>query len=187
MYRALDSSKMRQLSFGTIVEKKIEEFAIKCNYKHPCHSILFDSKDSCWEDVFSPEDLNEIKTHKFKEPSPLPEAFTNYLNTFKSSESDILRIIKLAIDAVFDPYMIDCRSGEKSSNASSDSRNQAQTLANIKQIQRKLPEGKVDMIFKKDIFVQLTNFLPAFDQRLICSWFFDNEKKDFIGHSGLTS
>ncbi|KAG1450547.1 hypothetical protein G6F55_009633 [Rhizopus delemar] len=84
LYSKLDPAKMWKLSSGVLVEKKMEEFALKCNYEHPCHSIIFDSNDKCWEDVFASEDLQEIKTYRLKQLDDLPVDLQEYVDSYKS-------------------------------------------------------------------------------------------------------
>ncbi|KAG1051286.1 hypothetical protein G6F43_006495 [Rhizopus delemar] len=192
----------------------MEEFALKCNYEHPCHSIIFDSNDKCWEDVFSSEDLQEIRIYRLKQLDDLPVNFQEYIDSSKSTnkidslyekvkkddfhplkessckwaqaiiysylklymfnyfplndqtETDIFLRIWSLIDTLllpidfllfsyykyqtsqFDHSCIDCRSGEKSSNAYADGRNIDKTIASTDQIERRLPGRKVDMLFK---------------------------------------
>ncbi|KAI8979876.1 hypothetical protein BDB01DRAFT_898280 [Pilobolus umbonatus] len=42
------------------VEEKILNFALKCNYIHPCHSFILDLNDENWREVFTKEELQEI-------------------------------------------------------------------------------------------------------------------------------
>ncbi|CAO3678654.1 unnamed protein product [Rhizopus stolonifer] len=43
IYQDLDPSKTWRLSTGTVVENKMEELALACNYEHPVHSFMW-----CW-------------------------------------------------------------------------------------------------------------------------------------------
>ncbi|EPB88012.1 hypothetical protein HMPREF1544_05190 [Mucor circinelloides 1006PhL] len=76
----------------------------------------------------------------------------NYIPLTNQTESDVIRRIWILLDAVFDHSIIISRSikygGEKSSSASSDSRNQSRTIASVDPMARKLCGRKVDMIFK---------------------------------------
>ncbi|GAA5798416.1 hypothetical protein HPULCUR_003819 [Helicostylum pulchrum] len=49
------------LTSGTCVEDVMFEIAHKFSYEHPSHSFIFSDGD-VWEDSFSVEDLNEIKS-----------------------------------------------------------------------------------------------------------------------------
>lgn len=69
LYKNLDPLKMWKLSFGAIVEKKMEQFASTCTFEEridlfslffffsPCHSLIPDSGDKYWETIFTKEDL----------------------------------------------------------------------------------------------------------------------------------
>lgn len=72
----------------------------------------------------------------------------NYFPLNDQTEADMLQRIWSLINTVFDHSCIDCRSGEKSSNASADSRNINRTIASIDEIARKTSGRKVDMLFK---------------------------------------
>ncbi|KAG2191987.1 hypothetical protein INT47_000779 [Mucor saturninus] len=198
LYSDLNEEKMWKLKTGTIVERQMERFALTCNFEHPCHSLIFDSGDNCWNNYLTEEELIEIKSYQLKKFPPLPLELKEYLqtllkytsldldtlycklssvrlhpvnesakewaqstilNTIKlfmchyipltdQTESDVIRRIWILLDTVFDHSIIISRSGEKSSSASSDSRNQSRMIASVDPMARKLCGRKVDMIFK---------------------------------------
>ncbi|CAO3610615.1 unnamed protein product [Cunninghamella blakesleeana] len=89
MFTNLDINKMWVLSTGTIVEKKMEQFATICNFEHPCHSLVFDPDDLTWNDYFSSEELQEIRCFNRVELKELPSAmkkFGSELQDLKSIE-----------------------------------------------------------------------------------------------------
>ncbi|CAO3687004.1 unnamed protein product [Rhizopus stolonifer] len=191
IFENLDTTKMWTLSTGTVVEKKMKEFALVCNYEHPVHSLILDTSDICWKNYFTSDELDEIKTMNMKNLCDLPDslnAYTeairqvsditelkkrlsqeledpacewirstmlDYLRLFKynympltdQTEGDMLRRVWLFIDTLFDDSKIRCRGGEKSSKASSASRNQDRTLSAVDKMARKLVGRKVDMLY----------------------------------------
>ncbi|RCH81527.1 hypothetical protein CU098_001238, partial [Rhizopus stolonifer] len=72
----------------------------------------------------------------------------NYIPLTDQSEGDIIRIIWILLDTVFDHSTIISRGGEKSSSASSDGRNQSRTIASVDPMARKLCGRKIDLLFK---------------------------------------
>ncbi|KAI9272206.1 hypothetical protein EDC94DRAFT_638785 [Helicostylum pulchrum] len=65
-----------------------------CSLEHPCHSLILDSRDQCWETVFTKEDLKEIKTFKLKRLPNLPADLENYFNSLLllSTENDLEKL-----------------------------------------------------------------------------------------------
>ncbi|KAG1580612.1 hypothetical protein G6F47_010490 [Rhizopus delemar] len=198
LYSSMNEEKMWKLKTETFVERQMERFALTCNFEHPCHSLIFDSGDKCWDEYFTEEELIEIKSYQLKKFPPLPLELKEYLQTLlkytsldldtlycklstvrlhpvndsvkewaqstilstiklfmcnyipstDQSESDVIRKIWILLDTVFDHSTIISRSGEKSSSASSDSRNQSRTIASVDPMARKLCGRKIDMSFK---------------------------------------
>ncbi|KAG1644675.1 hypothetical protein G6F44_002587 [Rhizopus delemar] len=107
LYKNLGSLKMWKLSSGAIVEKKMEQFALACTFEHPCHSLILDGGDQCWEAVFTKEDLKEIKTFKLKPLPVLPKDLKDYFNSIlsmsSSSQNDLDSLFKKVKSADFHP------------------------------------------------------------------------------------
>ncbi|KAI8883688.1 hypothetical protein K501DRAFT_272433 [Backusella circina FSU 941] len=70
-----------------------------------------------------------------------------YLPLLDQTEGDMMRRIWFFIDTLFDSSSIQCRGGEKSSKASSISRNAERILSGIDKIRRKMVGRKVDLLF----------------------------------------
>ncbi|RCH92754.1 hypothetical protein CU098_009368, partial [Rhizopus stolonifer] len=83
MYQELDPDKMWKLSTGTVVEKKMEEFALSCCYEHPVHSLIFDTNDKSWASYFTKEEIKEITMYKPKKLDELPDVLNNYIEDLK--------------------------------------------------------------------------------------------------------
>ncbi|KAI7900632.1 uncharacterized protein BX663DRAFT_151916 [Cokeromyces recurvatus] len=83
----------------------MEQFALACTFEHPCHSLILDSGDQCWETVFTKEDLNEIKTFKLKRLPNLPTDLENYFNSLLllSTENDLDKLYTNVKAANFHP------------------------------------------------------------------------------------
>ncbi|KAL0138789.1 hypothetical protein V8B55DRAFT_1517923 [Mucor lusitanicus] len=86
MFENLEPDKCWKLSTGTTVEAKMKEYAIGCNYEHPGHSLVMDTSDKTWCDIFTSEELLEIKSYKRKPLNDLPVPLKTYMNSLKTSE-----------------------------------------------------------------------------------------------------
>ncbi|CEG67065.1 hypothetical protein RMATCC62417_03540 [Rhizopus microsporus] len=85
MFQSLDLDKCWKLSTGTVVEEKMKEYAIDCNYEHPVHSLVLDTSDKIWKNYFSNEELFEIKRYNNKQFRDLPVLLRTYLDSLKES------------------------------------------------------------------------------------------------------
>lgn len=94
LYSNLNEEKMWKLKTGTFVERQMERFALACNYEHPCHSLIFDSGDKCWDEYFTEEELIEIKSYQLKKFPPLPLELKEYLQ-------NLLEYTSLDLDTLY--------------------------------------------------------------------------------------
>ncbi|KAG2220814.1 hypothetical protein INT45_004475, partial [Circinella minor] len=83
MFEGLDQKSFWTLSTGTVVELKMKEFALSCNYEHPVHSMILDTNDNLWKNYFTPDELNEIEAEKEPTFHQLPKVVLQYLNNYK--------------------------------------------------------------------------------------------------------
>ncbi|KAL9547024.1 hypothetical protein PS6_007367 [Mucor atramentarius] len=60
LYDGQDITKIWKLSTGKIVEDQMKEVALCLENEDPSHSLILDITDSCWHDVFSPAERDEI-------------------------------------------------------------------------------------------------------------------------------
>ncbi|CAO0793120.1 unnamed protein product [Mucor circinelloides] len=90
MYAGLDKNKMWRLSAGTVVEEKMRDFALRKDHEHLCHSLIFDVKDKCWTEYFSPDEVLEIQEYKSVNLPPVPNEMQFYLNQLKDVEAQDL-------------------------------------------------------------------------------------------------
>ncbi|KAI7873498.1 hypothetical protein K492DRAFT_200645 [Lichtheimia hyalospora FSU 10163] len=102
MYDALNVGQMWTLSTGTKVENKMRELAVKCNYEHPCHSMILDPSDKMWMDIFSGDELKDIRMHKAPEVTALPHDLHEFINTF-DDKHDLFELYDHACTFKFDP------------------------------------------------------------------------------------
>lgn len=82
-FQGLDEKSMWKLSTGTIVEKKMEELALICEYEHPCHSMILDTNDKNWEGYFTKDEIKEIKAFEKKNFETLPSGLEEYIDSLK--------------------------------------------------------------------------------------------------------
>ncbi|KAI8966995.1 hypothetical protein BDF20DRAFT_840531 [Mycotypha africana] len=80
VYEELDQASMWKLSTGTVVEKKMEEFALSCSYEHPAHSLILDTTDKSWTGYFTKEEMKEITTQNAKTLPELPTKSSSYID-----------------------------------------------------------------------------------------------------------
>ncbi|KAI7858190.1 hypothetical protein BDC45DRAFT_597145 [Circinella umbellata] len=75
----------------------MKEYAVKCNFEHPCHSFIMDPSDQTWNDLFTEGELNEIMTENAPTVLPLPAPLQHYMDKFSDATTlDQLREIALA-------------------------------------------------------------------------------------------
>ncbi|KAI9364102.1 hypothetical protein BD770DRAFT_309044, partial [Pilaira anomala] len=84
IFENLDEKNMWVLSSSTVVERKMMEFAMSCEYEHPVHSMIMDPDDRCWTDVFTSEELDEIRKFNLKPLPQLPEEMKLYMDEFRT-------------------------------------------------------------------------------------------------------
>jgi hypothetical protein len=60
----------------------------------PCHSLIFDSGDKCWDEYFTEEELIEIKSYQLKKFPSLPVELKEYLQK-------LLEYTSLDLDALY--------------------------------------------------------------------------------------
>ncbi|KAI9246234.1 hypothetical protein BDA99DRAFT_565568 [Phascolomyces articulosus] len=82
LYTSLNPSDKWKLSTSKIVEDQMFDWAKKCEYHHPSHSLILDPKDSCWRNYFTEAELMEIKTENRIVLDPLPNDLQVYLNSY---------------------------------------------------------------------------------------------------------
>ncbi|KAG1171479.1 hypothetical protein G6F71_006929 [Rhizopus microsporus] len=89
MFNNLNESKMWKLSIGTIVEKKMKEFALNCTYEHPVHSMVLDLSDINWKKYLTDEEIDEIENFKMKQLVELPPNVNKYIESLQKSTDAI--------------------------------------------------------------------------------------------------
>ncbi|KAL9552063.1 hypothetical protein MBANPS3_003956 [Mucor bainieri] len=90
MYASLEKEKMWKLSTGTFVEEKMMEHAIKQEYEHLSHSLIFHIEDRCWADYFTAAEIDEIKSVNTVELPSLPDTVKAYLDQLKATPKTTL-------------------------------------------------------------------------------------------------
>ncbi|KAI7848158.1 hypothetical protein BDC45DRAFT_610521 [Circinella umbellata] len=103
-----DKNKLWHLKTGTIVEEKMKQHGLKCNFEHPCHSLIFDPWDETWSQYFTEDELDEIisynKPNTLSLPLPLQEYIDKFIHTNTLDEiRDIL--IKNPFHPLNDPEL----------------------------------------------------------------------------------
>ncbi|KAG2225871.1 hypothetical protein INT45_007115 [Circinella minor] len=68
------------------VEEKMMKFALQCNFHHPSHSWILDTKDDYWNDVFLPAELKEIHDTGWSLFPPTKKLFQDQLNELAKLE-----------------------------------------------------------------------------------------------------
>ncbi|CAI2165885.1 18039_t:CDS:10 [Funneliformis geosporum] len=96
-YQKMDNDKKWELTTGKIVEDGLYEFWMKCKYEHLSHSFIVDPNDHNYivENVFTLEELNEIKEYKYKKLPDMPIDLLKYLNSFRKYNTQDLRKLVL--------------------------------------------------------------------------------------------
>ncbi|KAF7730073.1 hypothetical protein EC973_003019 [Apophysomyces ossiformis] len=82
IYASLDERNMWKLSTGTYVEKQMEKLALRCNYEHPCHSLILDPECCTWKEYFSAEELREIRMFATPTIKRMPDDLNRYLMSY---------------------------------------------------------------------------------------------------------
>ncbi|CEI90212.1 hypothetical protein RMCBS344292_04541 [Rhizopus microsporus] len=62
LYEDLNTT-MWKLSSGVVVEKKVKEFALACNFEHSVHSLVLDLSNESWKKYFSDQDIAEMMNY----------------------------------------------------------------------------------------------------------------------------
>lgn len=88
----MDKEKMWKLSSGKIVEMDMMKMAERCQFEHPCHSFIFDTDDKNWLNLFTMEEIKEIKSTNVCEMPKLSESFSDLLDGIKQSITNDLAV-----------------------------------------------------------------------------------------------
>ncbi|KAG2209188.1 hypothetical protein INT47_005480 [Mucor saturninus] len=78
-YEDFNETSMWKLSSGVVVEKKMEEFALACDFEHPVHSLVLDLGDESWKKYFSDQDIAEMMNYNEKKLPELPAELNNLI------------------------------------------------------------------------------------------------------------
>ncbi|KAI9493974.1 hypothetical protein BDB00DRAFT_820178 [Zychaea mexicana] len=176
-YWVLEATKARAKETGeqpNSVEQKIHGFAVKCHFYHPCQSLIIDLVDKHWEDVFSKEELDEMRStsavdaynfarkldYNIVTEPLLAWLALSVMNTAKyfidstsettSSllESDKLYYLWGFVNTVFDHTEVKALGKEISSEANATARNTKRKLSAIEPITNKKMGSRTDIIYK---------------------------------------
>ncbi|KAG2236271.1 hypothetical protein INT48_008631 [Thamnidium elegans] len=81
------------LSTGKCVEDELYAFGMQCVEGHPSHSFIIDISDKNYTkyNVFSNNELNEIKSYNTKERPRMDISLRKYLNSFNKTTADEIR------------------------------------------------------------------------------------------------
>ncbi|KAG2234463.1 hypothetical protein INT48_004842, partial [Thamnidium elegans] len=60
------------------------------DYFSPCQSLILDPQNRTWLEYFSKEELEEIKALKYNGLPDIPEKLSEYLDTFKYKDVELL-------------------------------------------------------------------------------------------------
>ncbi|KAI9340358.1 hypothetical protein BD770DRAFT_372594 [Pilaira anomala] len=93
MFKKLDNSLKWFLSTGKCVDDELFVFGIQCSADHPSRSLIIDPYDENYAqyNIFTPEELEEIKLYQ-KKPMPLPtKEFKAFLNSYNHDSSQKIR------------------------------------------------------------------------------------------------
>ncbi|KAI7858168.1 hypothetical protein BDC45DRAFT_565515 [Circinella umbellata] len=69
------------------VEEKIRDFAVSCNFVHPSQSLILDVEDHHWIDVFTTEELKEIRKEGGPILRPIPKDLEEKLKDLQDMTS----------------------------------------------------------------------------------------------------
>lgn len=50
----------------------------------PSHSLILDTSDACWKDIFTPEKISEIETYERKVLECLPKDLEKYIKSYSN-------------------------------------------------------------------------------------------------------
>ncbi|KAI9276802.1 hypothetical protein BDA99DRAFT_531900 [Phascolomyces articulosus] len=92
-FRHLNDKKKWCLGDNVSVEDLIYQYGLICEYEHAAHSFILDEDDTYWKDVFTPEQLDIVKSTGETElpdyDSSCKEIFTSLSNTVKTTTDKI--------------------------------------------------------------------------------------------------
>ncbi|KAI7857926.1 hypothetical protein BDC45DRAFT_554510 [Circinella umbellata] len=69
------------------VEEKIKEFGLACSYWHSCQSLIIDVNDPIWKDVFTEEELQEIRDYGGPMLNEIPKELQTKLDEINNLET----------------------------------------------------------------------------------------------------
>lgn len=81
-YKSIPQDKKWRLATRKIVEDEMEKVAATLMYEHPVHSLILDPEDPIWGDVFTEEELTEIRGYNIVTLPELPETLQGCLDGF---------------------------------------------------------------------------------------------------------
>lgn len=96
--RELNDNGKWRLSSGKFVEDAVCEVIEKCQYEHPAFSLIVETSDPIWKEVFTKEELREIRNYKAPVLPSIDEDVKNYLASF---DQDVLKKPKDFYDHAF--------------------------------------------------------------------------------------
>lgn len=107
-YNKMKENKKWYLNTGKCVEDEVYCFGMQCSVEHQAHSFIVDTSDRNWAkyEVFTDNELNEIRLYNQKKTPEMPKELRDYLNRFnKTTTSSIRQEIfkKMDMDEDFDP------------------------------------------------------------------------------------
>lgn len=81
------------LSTWKCVEDELFVFGSQCSENHPAHSFILDTSDAIYlkYDVFSSDELSEIKAHREKTLPSMPVPLRSYINSFNKANANDIR------------------------------------------------------------------------------------------------
>ncbi|KAI9248374.1 hypothetical protein EDC94DRAFT_684699 [Helicostylum pulchrum] len=94
---------MSKLSSGHFVEEVMKEFISNLNYEHPSCLLILDIDDKNWADIFSAEELNEIKITCIEKDTKisLPKEMGHFLDNI-SNKTNVVETLNYINARVFD-------------------------------------------------------------------------------------
>ncbi|OBZ87711.1 hypothetical protein A0J61_04242 [Choanephora cucurbitarum] len=97
-FKLMQDEKKWTLSDGTVVEDKLYDFGMGCSYEHLCHSYVIDPDDLTYRkyNIFSPQQLEEIRMLKPTEIPDISDTLEEYLCQFMNVEdiNDLRQLLK---------------------------------------------------------------------------------------------
>ncbi|CEP13683.1 hypothetical protein [Parasitella parasitica] len=97
MFEKLDPAKKWILSTGKCVDNELYMFGLQCTHDHPSKSLIMDPDDANYTkyNVFTPAELEEIRTYNEKKLPLMTSDLKNHLLAFnKSNAKDIRNVLK---------------------------------------------------------------------------------------------